>query len=116
MLILIHRSSIDDMRESIKGLAIELVNKYETGIRYTDRAIHIDTSLTHKHIDILGRCGNAEKCAGLSPDFWYTDRKDMDLLFKCRAVKVYGIKLNDCRDILKIVDILVKDGVKKCRL
>ncbi len=113
MLILIHRSSIDDMRESIKGLALELVNKYDTGIRYTDRAIHIDTSLTHKHIDIFGRCGNPEKCAGLRPDFWYTDRKDMDFWFECAAEKVNGIKLNDYRDTLKIIDILVRDGVKK---
>ena len=113
MLILIHRSSIDDMRQTIKCLALELANKYGTGVRYTDRAIHIDTNLTFKHIDILGRCGNPMKCAGLRPDFWYTDRKDMDFWFKWSAGKVNGIKLDECRDALKIIDILVRDEVKK---
>lgn len=116
MLILIHRSSIDDMRESIKGLALELVNKYDTGIRYTDRAIHIDTSLTHKHIDIFGRCGNPVRCEGLKPDFWYSDRRDLDRWFKSLGKEVNGIRLDHTQDVLKIVDILVKDGVKKCRL
>ena len=113
MLILIHRSSIEDMRESIKILALELANKYSTGVRYTDRAIHIDTNLTFKHIDILGRCGISEKCSGLSPDFWYTDRKDLDFWFKWTAGKVNGIKLDEWRDALKIIDILVRDEVKK---
>lgn len=113
MTILIHRSSIEDMRESIKILALELANKYSTGVRYTDRAIHIDTNLTFKHIDILGRCGNPEKCSGMSPDFWYTDRKDLDFWFKWDAGKVNGIKLDECRDALKIIDILVRDEVKK---
>lgn len=113
MLILIHRSSIEDMRESIKILALELVNKYGTGVRYTDRAIHIDTNLTFKHIDILGRCGNPEKCSGLSPDFWYTDRRDLDHRFKSLGKDVNGIRLDHTQDVLKIVEILVRDEVKK---
>lgn len=112
MLILIHRSSIDDMRKSIKDLVTKLTERYETGIRFTDRAIHIDTCLTHKHIDIFGRCGDPTKCAGLLPDFWYTDRKDFNEWFNHIAGRVGGIELSDWEDVLKIVEILVRENVK----
>lgn len=116
MLILIHRSSTDDMRLTIRNLGTELVGRYDTGVRYTDRAIHIDTNLTYKHIDIFGRCGNPVRCEGLKPDFWYSDRRDLDRWFKSLGKEVNGIRLDHTQDVLKIVDILVKDGVKKCRL
>lgn len=112
MLILIHRSSIDDMRKSIKKLATKLTDRYDTGIRFTDRAIHIDTTLAHKHIDIYGRSGDPTKYDGLLPDFWYSDRRDMDFWFQNAACRVGGIRLDDWKDVLKIVEILVRDNVK----
>lgn len=110
MLILIHRSCIDDMRKSIKKLATKLTDRYDTGIRFTDRSIHIDTTLAHKHIDIYGRSGNPTKCAGLLPDFWYTDRKDFNGLFNNIAGRVGGIELGNWEDVLKIVEILVREN------
>lgn len=113
MLILIHRSSTDDMRRTIKDLRTELVGRYDTGVRYTDRTIHIDTNLTCKHIDIFGRCGNPIRCEGLKPDFWYSDRRDLDWRFKSLGKDINGIRLDHTQDALKIVDILVRDEVKK---
>lgn len=112
MLILIHRSSIEDMRESIKELTAKLTERYNTGIRFTDRAIHIDTALAYKHIDILGRSGDVRKCAGLLPDFWYSDRKDLNNWFCNVAGRVGGIELNDWSDALKIIEILVRENAK----
>ena len=109
IVILIHQTFQTDLEITFRMLGEELVKKYNTGIAIGKRSILINKDITHRQIDIIGRCGDVRRCSGLRPDFWYSDRKDTHLIGQGSEL-VNGIELDSVKRVLKIVDILAKEG------
>lgn len=102
--IVIYRNSAEELDrifdELLKRLSIS--NIY---VDYDRLLLSVKDGLLYP-VYIDGRTGPCEKLAGIRPDFYNTDDKEMLWFLKQGASKVNGVKLDDVLDVLKIVDIL----------
>lgn len=76
---------------------MRIVSKFTRGI--------ISKGLLHP-VYIDGRTGPCERLAGLRPDFYNVDDGGIERFLEQGASKVNGIKLDNVRSVLKIIDIL----------
>lgn len=55
---------------------------------------------------IIGKYGDPTRLAGLRPDFYNAENGEINWFLEQAASKLNGVKLDDVRNVLKIVDIL----------
>jgi hypothetical protein len=103
MNIVIHRYSAKELELVLGELCLKLDIPYKYD-KYR-RLISIEAGLLHP-VYIDGRIGPCEKLAGLRPDFYNVDDGEIKWFLEQGASKVNGIKLDNVRSVLKIIDIL----------
>lgn len=96
MNIVIYRVNAEELEQILEKICLKLDIPYKYN-KYR-RLISIEN----------GRTGPCEKLAGLRPDFYNVDDGIEWALWMLEqgACKVNGIKLNNIRSVLKIIDIL----------
>lgn len=110
MNIVIHRVSAKKLEQVLGELCLKLDIPYKYD-KYR-RLISIEDGLLHP-VYIDGRTGPCEKLAGLRPDFYNVDDGRIEWFLEQGACKVNGIKLDNVRSVLKIIDILkIPEGKK----
>lgn len=113
MLILIHRSTKEELVQTMNYYMGELTDRFgPDAVQDGNRnRITINNFVLYKPIVIQGRFGDIRKTVGINPDFYYTDRADNWYFVEHGAQKVNGIRLTELRYVLKIVDILKRDDL-----
>lgn len=106
MNIVIYRVSAEELERVLEKLCLKLDIPYKYDKHR--RLISIENGILHP-VYIDGRTGPCEKLGGLRPDFYnIDDGRDgmMEWMLEQGACKVDGIKLDNVRSVLKIIDIL----------
>lgn len=101
--VIVHRYSMKELERIFGDLCLKLDIPYKYDKRR--RLISIEDGLIHP-VYIDGRTGSYEKLAGLRPDFYNTDDGEIEWFLEQGASKVNGIKLDNVRSVLKIIDFL----------
>lgn len=109
MNIVIYRVRAEELEQVLEKICLKLDIPYKYD-KYR-RLISIENGILHP-IYIDGRTGPCDKLAGLRPDFYNIDDGRDEIIewafwiLEQAACKVNGIKLNNVRSVLKIIDIL----------
>lgn len=101
--VIAHRYSMKELERIFGDLCLKLDIPYKYDKRR--RLISIEEGLLHP-VYIDGRTGPCERLAGLRPDFYNVDDGGIERFLEQGASKVNGIKLDNVRSVLKIIDIL----------